>query len=82
MHITGAVRQANVGDDPELVDRKVSPALEVVTHFGLNWKLSFAERSAGQIFFDSFMRERLQNHHAAGTPRFAAILVTGQQNSC
>ena len=32
MHFTGAVLQANVGDDPELVDRKVAPALEVVTH--------------------------------------------------
>ena len=30
MHFTGAVRQADFGDDPELVDRKVAPALEVV----------------------------------------------------
>ena len=28
MHFTGAVWKANVGDDPELVDRKVAPALD------------------------------------------------------
>ena len=27
MHFTGAVWKANVGDDPELVDRKVAPSL-------------------------------------------------------
>ena len=81
MQFTCAVRQANVGDDPELVDQKVAPALEVVSHCCLNGKLSFAERSAGHIILDSFIAEQLHNHIAALTPCFAAILVTGHQNS-
>ena len=82
MHFTGAVRQANVGNDPELVDRKVAPAVEVVTHSGFNRNLSLAENSAGHILFDSWMPEQLHNHLEGGTPRFAAILVTGQLNRC
>ena len=74
MHSTGAVRQANVGDDPELVDRKVAPALEVVTHSGLNGNPSFAAKRAGDAFFDSWMLEQLHNHLACGAPRFAASM--------
>ena len=68
------MRKANVGDDPELVDRKVAPALKVVTHCGLNGNLSFADLSAGHIFMDSFIAEQLHNHLAAVTPCFASFL--------
>ena len=42
-HITGGMRMTNVGDNPQLVLRKVAPPLEVVTHGGLNGKLSLGE---------------------------------------
>ena len=49
MHITSGMLKANVGDNPELIDRKVAPALEVVTHCGLNGNLSCLEIIAAQI---------------------------------
>ena len=49
MQFTSSVRKANVGDDPELVDREVAPALEVVTHCSLNGKLSLDKLTAVQI---------------------------------
>ena len=82
MHFTGAVRQANDGDDPELVDRKVAPALEVVTHSSLNGNLSFAKYMAGDILFDSWMLDQLHNHLACGAPSFAAINIVSQLNRC
>ena len=42
----------NVGFKPELVQRKVAPPLEVVTHGGLNWKLSVLELIALEITLD------------------------------
>ena len=73
----------NVGDNPELVQRKVAPALEVVTHGGINGKLSFAEFLALEITFDFRIVEYFHNHHASFTTFFAAILVTFHQNkSC
>ena len=42
----------NVGDNPELVQRKVAPALEVVTHGGMNGNRSFAEFIALEITLD------------------------------
>ena len=83
MHFTGAVRQADVGNDPELVDRTVAPALEVVTHSGLNRKLFFFFPCfGGHFLYDIWMREQRHNHLACEAPLFAAILVLGQLNSC
>ena len=77
------MRMANVGDNPELVDRKVAPALEFVTHCSLNGKLSFAEFFALYIFLDLLIVEKFHNHYATFTIFLAAILVTGYQNkSC
>ena len=74
---------ANVGFNPELADRKVAPALEVVTHCGLNLKLAFAEFFALYIFLDLLIVEHFHNHHATFTIFFAAILVTFyQKKSC
>ena len=83
MHFTCGMRMANVGYNPELVDRKVAPALEVVTHCGLNGKLSFAEFFALYIFssLDLLIVEQFHNHHATFTIFLAAILVTGYQNN-
>ena len=82
MHFTGAAWKANVGEDPELVARKVTPALEVVTHSGLNRNLSFADFFWGDVSYDIWMREQLHNPLAYDAPHFASILVIGQLNSC
>ena len=83
MHFTGAMRKANIGDDPELVLSKVAPALEVVTHSGLNWKLSiFFPCFLGHFRNDVTMAEQLHNHLACDASRFAAIFVLAQLNSC
>ena len=39
----------NVGFNPELVQRKVAPPLEVVTHGGRNWKRCVLEFVALEI---------------------------------
>ena len=85
MHITSAMRKANIGDNPELLFRKVAPALEVVTHSGLNRKLFFFFPCfGGHFLYDIGMREQRHNHLACEAPLrlFAAILVVGQLNSC
>ena len=83
MHITGAMRKANIGDNPELLFRKVAPALEVVTHSGLNRKLSFFFPCfLGHFRNDITIPEQLHNHLACDASRFAAILVCAQLNSC
>ena len=83
MHITGAMREAKVGDNPALNDRKVALALEVVTHCSLNGNLSCLEVVAFKMILDICIAEQLQNPLAALTPFFAAILVIGHQNgSC
>ena len=83
MRFTCAVWKANIGDDPELVHRKVAPALEVVTHSGLNRNLSFFfPFFLGHFRHDISIPEQLHNHLACDAPRFAAILVIGQLNSC
>ena len=46
------MRMTNVGFKPELVQRKVAPPLEAVTHGGLNWKLSILEFIALEITLD------------------------------
>ena len=46
------MRMTNVGDNPQLVLRKVAPPLEVVTHGGLNGKLSLGEFIALEITLD------------------------------
>ena len=77
------MRMTNAGDNPELVQCKVAPALQVVTHCGLNGNLSCLEFIAAQIILDLRIAEQLQNPLAALTPFFAAILVIGHQNgSC
>ena len=46
------MRMTNVGFKPELVQRKVAPPLEAVSHGGLNWKLSVLEFIALEITLD------------------------------
>ena len=75
-HITGGVRMTNVGDNSELVIRKVAPALEVITHGGLNGKLGFGEFIALEITLDFLILEYFLNHNATFTTFLAAILVT------
>ena len=77
------MRKANIGDNPELLFRKVAPALEVVTHSGLNRKLSFFFPGfLGHFRNDITIPEQLHNHLACDASRFAAILVCAQLNSC
>ena len=66
----------NVGDNSELMIRKVAPALEVITHGGLNGKLGFGEFIALEITLYFLILEYFLNHHATFTTFLAAILVT------
>ena len=75
IHFTGAMWKANVGDDPELIDCKVAPALEVVTHCSLNKKLSCEKLTALQIRLHFFIADEVYN------PLVALTTVTGHQNS-
>ena len=51
----------NVAFNPELVQRKVAPPLEVVTHGGRNWKLCVLEFVALEISLDFLIFENLLN---------------------
>ena len=59
MHFTGAMQKANVGDNPELIDSKVAPSLEVVTYCSLNWNFSFLEFIAAQMILDLCIAKQL-----------------------
>ena len=74
------MRKTNVGFNPELVQRKVAPPLEVVTHGGRYWQLCVLEFVALEISLDFRIFENLLNHHATFTIILAATLETFHQN--
>ncbi len=82
MNCTGSMWKTNVGWDPERVVRKVSPAVEVVTHCGLDGKLSSSKCGTSDINFHFVIVEQLHESHdhpAAFTivlQRLAAMLVS------
>ena len=72
------MRKTDVGIDSESMLRKISPALEVVTHRRLNRKFGPAESRTPQKGLNLGVIDELQNRTAGSASRRTAVLVREQ----
>ena len=76
------MRKTNVGIDSEVGLRKISPALEVVTHRRLKRKFGLADSRTPQKGLNLGVTNQLQNRTAGSAVRHIALLVREQFKNC